>query len=50
MAAYKFNKHLSAQLNVLNLANKKYYDKAYPAHYASIAPGRSAILNLNLSY
>lgn len=50
MAAYKFNKHLSAQLNVLNLANKTYYDKAYPAHYASIAPGRSAILNLSLSY
>jgi len=50
MAAYKFNKHLSAQLNVLNLADKKYYDKAYPAHYANIAPGRSAILNLSLSY
>lgn len=50
MAAYRFNKHLSAQLNILNLADKKYYDKAYPAHYANIAPGRSAILNLNLSY
>lgn len=50
MAAYRFNKHLSAQLNVLNLTDKTYYDKAYGAHYANIAPGRSAILNLSLSY
>ncbi|MFA5487918.1 MAG: TonB-dependent siderophore receptor [Candidimonas sp.] len=50
MAAYRFNKHISAQLNVLNLTDKGYYDKAYAAHYAGIAPGRSAILNLNLSY
>nr|WP_226952592.1 TonB-dependent siderophore receptor [Mesopusillimonas faecipullorum] len=50
MASYRFNKNLTAQLNVLNLANKTYYDKAYAAHYVSVAPGRSAILNLNLSY
>jgi catecholate siderophore receptor len=50
MAGYRFNKNLSAQLNVLNLTDKKYYDKAYAAHYASIAPGRSAILSLNMSY
>ncbi len=50
MAAYKFSKNVSAQLNILNLTNKTYYDKAYPAHYANIAPGRSAILNLNLAY
>ncbi len=50
MAGYKFNKNLGIQLNVLNLTDKKYYDKAYASHYATIAPGRSAILNLNLSY
>lgn len=50
MAAYRFSKNLSAQINVLNLTDKKYYDKAYASHYVSIAPGRSAILNLNLSY
>lgn len=50
MVGYKFTKHVSAQLNVFNLTNKTYYDKAYAAHYASIAPGRSAIVNLNLAY
>ena len=50
MAGYRFSKNVSAQLNILNLTNKTYYDKAYASHYASIAPGRSAILNVNLSY
>lgn len=50
MAGYRFNKRLNMQLNVFNLFNKTYYNKAYPAHYANIAPGRSAILSLNLSY
>lgn len=50
MAAYRFNKHASLQLNVFNLFDKTYYDKAYTAHYAGIAPGRSGILNLKLSY
>ncbi|NYT62268.1 TonB-dependent siderophore receptor [Alcaligenaceae bacterium] len=50
MAGYQFNKSLNMQLNVFNLTDKTYYDKAYSAHYASIAPGRSAILSMNLSY
>ena len=50
MAGYKINKNLGVQLNVFNLTNKKYYDKAYASHYATLAPGRSAVLNLNLSY
>lgn len=50
MAGYRFNKHVNVQLNVLNIFNKKYYDQAFAAHYASIAPGRAAIVNLNLSY
>jgi len=50
MAGYKFNDRMMAQLNVLNLTNKTYYEKAYPAHYANIAPGRSAILSLNVAY
>ena len=50
MAGYQFNKNLNVQLNVFNLADKTYYDKAYASHYASIAPGRSAILSMNLSY
>ncbi|WP_198958899.1 TonB-dependent receptor [Candidimonas nitroreducens] len=50
MAGYRFNKRVAVQLNVFNIFNKTYYDKAYAAHYASIAPGRSAILNVSLSY
>ena len=50
MAGYQVNKHVNVQLNVFNLFNKTYYDQAYAAHYASIAPGRSAILNVSLAY
>nr|WP_274520226.1 TonB-dependent siderophore receptor [Cupriavidus sp. IDO] len=50
MAAYRFNQNVALQLNVQNLTGKAYYNQAYASHYASIAPGRSAILNLNLRY
>lgn len=44
MAAFTVNRHLTLQLNVQNLTNKYYFDKAYASHYASLAPGRSAML------
>ncbi len=50
MAAYRFNKNVSLQLNIQNLTDKVYYNQAYVSHYASIAPGRTAVLNLNLRY
>lgn len=50
MAAYQLNKNVTQQLNVMNLADKVYYNQAYPAHYASIAPGRAAVFNVNLRY
>ena len=50
MAGYRVNKNVDLQLNVLNVFDKEYYDKAYPAHYANIAAGRSAILSANLSF
>jgi catecholate siderophore receptor len=49
MVSYQVNKHLSLQLNVQNLTNKYYFDKAYAAHYASVAPGRAGILTANFS-
>ncbi|TAM00789.1 MAG: TonB-dependent siderophore receptor [Paraburkholderia sp.] len=49
-AQYRFNKRLDLQLNVQNLLNRTYFDQAYPAHYASIAPGRSAFVTLNARY
>ncbi|KAB0622316.1 TonB-dependent siderophore receptor [Castellaniella defragrans] len=50
MASYRFSKTVDLQVNVNNLFNKTYYDKAYPSHYASIAPGRSAVATVNLHF
>ncbi|MFV0283107.1 MAG: TonB-dependent receptor [Castellaniella sp.] len=50
MARYQVNKTVDLQINVNNLSNETYYDKAYPSHYASIAPGRSAVATLNLHF
>ncbi len=50
MASYAVNRNLSLQLNVQNLADKYYFDKAYAAHYVTVAPGRSATLSLNVSF
>ncbi|MFC5741990.1 TonB-dependent receptor [Dyella tabacisoli] len=50
MASYVVNRNLTLQLNVQNLTNKYYFDKAYAAHYASVAAGRSAILNFNYAF
>ncbi|MDX2201940.1 MAG: TonB-dependent siderophore receptor [Hyphomicrobiaceae bacterium] len=52
LAEYKFTKHFSAQLNVLNLTNVVYYDAIYRSAtpFAHIAPGRAAYLTLNWKY
>jgi len=50
MAAYRFNKHLTLQLNVNNLFDKTYYTKAYASHYAALGPGRNAILTATIRY
>ena len=50
MAQYKVDKHWDFQVNVQNLTNKVYYDKAYAAHYANQAPGRTALLSLNYHF
>ena len=47
---YKINDQLDVSVNVNNLTNKVYFNQAYQAHYASIAPGRSAIATLNFKY
>lgn len=49
-ADYRFNRHLDLQLNIQNLTDKLYYDKAYPTHYAEMAPGRSALFGLNYKF
>ena len=47
---YVINDQLDLSVNVNNLTNKIYFSQAYTAHYASIAPGRSAIATLNFKY
>lgn len=50
MAKYDINKNVNLQLNVQNLANTRYFDATYFRHYAVVAPGRLAFVNLNLKF
>lgn len=49
-ASYAFSDAIQLQVNVNNLTNKRYYDKPYASHFASQAPGRTALLTLNVKY
>ncbi|TZG27142.1 TonB-dependent receptor [Sphingomonas montanisoli] len=49
-AGWKINDHLDLAINANNLTNKTYFNQAYTAHYASIAPGRSVFGTLNFKY
>ncbi|WP_279626610.1 TonB-dependent receptor domain-containing protein [Pseudomonas saponiphila] len=44
MLAYRVNKNLDLQLNVLNLTDETYYDASHVGMFAIVAPGRSAEL------
>ncbi|QXI29409.1 TonB-dependent receptor [Pseudomonas vanderleydeniana] len=50
MAAYKLTKNIDLQLNVQNLTNETYYDKAFSTHFANQAPGRTALLTTNFHF
>ncbi len=50
MAGYQIDKNLSLQLNIQNLADKRYFDTAYSNHYAQVAAGRLSLLTLNFKY
>ncbi|QGP80956.1 TonB-dependent receptor [Sphingobium sp. CAP-1] len=49
-ASYSFSDAIQLQVNVNNVLNKRYYDKAYSSHYANQAAGRTAIATLNIKY
>jgi catecholate siderophore receptor len=49
-ASHVINDRMTAQLNIQNLTDKVYFTQAYPTHYATIAPGRSAVLSLNAKF
>ncbi|KQB51901.1 ligand-gated channel protein [Pseudomonas endophytica] len=50
MASYKLTKNIDLQLNVQNLTDKTYYDKAFSTHFASQAAGRTALLTTSVHF
>lgn len=50
MAKYIVNSNIDLQLNVNNVSDKRYFTKAFAAHYATEADGRNAVLALNFKY
>ncbi|ATR81894.1 TonB-dependent siderophore receptor [Pseudomonas defluvii] len=50
MASYKLTKNVDLQLNVQNLTDELYYDKAYGNHYANQAAGRTALLTTSFHF
>ena len=50
MASYKLTKNVDLQLNVQNLTDKTYYDKAYASHFANQAAGRTALLTTSFHF
>jgi catecholate siderophore receptor len=49
-AGYAFSKAVEVSVNVQNLTDKTYFVQANTAHYATIAPGRSAFATLTVKY
>ncbi len=47
---YAFSDKMSLAVNVQNLADKTYFVAANSAHFATIAPGRSAFATLSVKY
>jgi len=50
MAAYKLTKNVDLQLNVQNLTDEVYYDKAFSTHFANQAAGRTALLTTSVHF
>ncbi len=49
-ASYDINERASLQLNVQNAGDEEYIIRTNGVHHADVAPGRSAILTLNVRY
>ena len=50
MANWTVNDRLGLRFNLQNLTDKTYYAKAYPVHFAVMAPGRSAVLSATYKF
>ncbi|RZJ87936.1 MAG: TonB-dependent receptor, partial [Brevundimonas sp.] len=49
-AAYDLTERASLQLNVQNATDEEYILRTNGVHHADVAPGRSAILTLNVRF
>ncbi|MFC6623201.1 TonB-dependent receptor [Novosphingobium panipatense] len=49
-ASARLTENIDVRVNVQNLTNKRYYDRTYTTHFATIAPGRSAFATVSLKY
>ena len=50
MTAYKLTRNIDLQLNVQNLTNETYYDKAFSTYFANQAPGRTDLLTTRFHF
>ena len=48
--SYKSDDKWSISVFANNLTDEYYFNQAYPTHYVSVAPGRSATLTLNYGF
>ncbi|WBO22552.1 TonB-dependent receptor [Sphingomonas abietis] len=49
-ASYQLTDMVKLQINALNVGNKRYFDKAYAAHYANQAAGRTVLGTISVRY
>lgn len=49
-AAYRLSDAIELRVNALNLTDKRYFTQAYSTHYAAIAPGRTILGTVNLTF
>ncbi len=50
MAHYVLSNHVELQLNLQNLSDERYATNPFQTHMTQIAPGRSALLSVNVRY
>ena len=49
-ASFQLTDNIGLRINALNLTNKRYFDQAYPTHYAHQAAGRTVLGTVSLKY
>ncbi len=49
-ASYQLTDMIGLRFNALNLTNKRYFDQAYPTHYAHQAAGRTVLGTVSFRY